>query len=118
MIAGFLGFMVTKCLNGFVPSMAIFYNFIDPFFIGLYLSAIFAVVGSLGTKPSAEEASVLKEMHVIPEAEKSLVDYKRTFNYANALIVVGAVVIVVLIAAWAIPYNDFIASAASAAPTP
>jgi sodium/pantothenate symporter len=116
MIAGFFGFMITKCLNGFVPSMAIFYNFIDPFFIGLYLSAIFAVVGSLGSTPSAEEASVLKEMHVIPEGEKSLSDYKRTFSYANALIVVGAIVIIVLIAAWAIPYNEFIASSASAAP--
>ena len=117
MIAGFLGFIITKCLNGFVPSMAIFYNFIDPFFIGLYASVIFAILGSLSTKPSAEEVRVLADMHVIPESEKSLFEYQRTFNYANALIIVGLVVIVFLIAAWAIPYNDFL-SAQTAAVTP
>ena len=119
MIAGFFGFIITKCLNGFGPSLAIWYNFIDPFFIGLYLSAIFAVLGSLSSKPSAEEVKVLTEMHVIPEEEKSLADYNKTFNYANALIVVGLAVTIILIAVWAIPYNDFLATqAAVIAPAP
>jgi sodium/pantothenate symporter len=116
MIAGFLGFMVTKCLNGFVPSMAIFYNFLDPFFIGLYLSLIFAILGSLGSKPSPEEAKVLAEMHVIPEGEKSLLDYKRTFAYANFLMVAGLAIIIILIVVWALPYNEFLATQAAAAP--
>jgi sodium/pantothenate symporter len=114
MIAGFLGFIVTKCLNGF-GVLPVFYNFIDPFFIGLYASLVFAVIGSAVSKPSTEEVRVLTEMHVLPDSEKSLADYKRTFAYANVLIVVGVVVAVILIAVWALPYNDWLATQAAAA---
>jgi sodium/pantothenate symporter len=115
MWAGFLGFIVTKCLQGF-GIWKVFYNFTDPFFIGLYLSAIFAILGSLSSKPSDEEVKVLGEMHVIPEAEKPIGEYKRTFAYANALIVIGILVTVGLIVWWAIPYNEIMAAKAVVAP--
>ncbi|MDR0355452.1 MAG: sodium:solute symporter family protein [Deltaproteobacteria bacterium] len=115
MAAGFLGFIVTKCLAGF-GVVSIFKNFLDPFFIGLYLSAIFAVLGSMGNSPSKEEASVLEKIHTIPPSILSMAEYKRTFTYANMLIALGLVVIVLLIAFWAVPYNNFLAAAASVAP--
>jgi sodium/pantothenate symporter len=115
MIAGFLGFTVTKTLNG-TGALAIWYNFIDPFFIGLYLSVIFTFIGSATTRPSAEERRVLAEMHVLPESEKPIAEYKKTFAYANVLVVMGIVIIVALLAIWALPYNEHLAAQAAGPP--
>ena len=115
MIAGFFGFIITKCLNGF-GILPVFYNFIDPFFIGLYASVLFTIIGSAMTTPSSEEKRVLTEMHVIPPSELPIAEYKKTFAYANTLIVVGALVIVTLILIWARPYNKWLEAHAADIP--
>jgi sodium/pantothenate symporter len=113
MIVGFLGFIITKCLQGFGVT-SIFSNFLDPFFIGLYLSIIAAILGSLGNKPTSVEVALRERMHVIPKEITPMREYRRSFGYANALIVVGLLVIVFLIAFWAVPYNNFMDAAAAA----
>ncbi|MDR1296304.1 MAG: sodium:solute symporter family protein [Deltaproteobacteria bacterium] len=113
MVAGFLGFIITKWLHA-SGIWKVFSNFTDPFFIGLYLSIIFAFLGSMGHKPSKQEADILAEMHVIPAEVTVMTEYKRTFAYANVLIVLGLAIIVGLIVFWALPYNEFMANAAAA----
>ena len=108
MIAGAVGFFATKAFNGF-KIWPIFYNFLDPFLIGLYLSLIFAVLGSLGRGPEAEVEQLRQQMHIIPKEELKLAEYKRTFAYANVLIVVGVLVTLFLIVFWAIPFNSRLA---------
>jgi sodium/pantothenate symporter len=108
MCAGFIGFFVTKAFNGF-KIWPIFYNFLDPFLIGLYLSLIFAVLGSLGQTPTSEEAAVREQMQIIPKDERKRSEYRRSISYANALIVVGVLVTVFLLYFWVTPYHNFLA---------
>lgn len=110
MIAGFLGFIIPKCLVGFgvAPFSSILVNFLDPFFIGLYLSLIFAIVGSKLHPISKEEAEYHEQLMVLPESEKVVADYKRDKVYGYVLIVAGIATTLVLLFGWALPYNGLI----------
>lgn len=110
MIAGFLGFIITKCLVGYVGGVfsKLFINFIDPFFVGIYLSLLFAVIGSKLHPVSSEEVSYRKKLLILPEQERVITEYKRDYLYGYILIAVGVVTIVFLLFGWALPYNGFI----------
>lgn len=110
MIAGFLGFIVPKCLVGFgvAPFNRILINFLDPFFIGLYLSLIFAVIGSKVHPVSAAETEYRDRLMVLPEAEQSAPEYKRDKVYGCVLIAAGIAVALFLLFGWALPYNGLI----------
>ena len=112
MIAGFSGFMAAKLIHstGLWP---VFKNLLDPFFIGLYASFLFAWLGSRGREPSWAEMSILARMRRIPPAERKESEYRKTLAYANVLIVTGVAVIALLIAFWALPYNEIMSAAAS-----
>jgi len=106
MIAGFVGFVVTKftATNGYVPAISgHFNNWLDPLLIGIYVSLLFAIIGTKFSSKTPEEDAMQAQMHVIPKSLLSRKEYKRTFMYANLLIVFGVVVTVVLIACWAVP---------------
>ena len=110
MIAGFLGFIVPKVLVGFeiAPFCSIFKNFLDPFFIGIYLSLLFAVIGSRRHPVSEAEESYRKELMVVPEAEKNPADYKRDRVYGYILIAAGILTSLFLLFGWALPYNGLL----------
>ena len=110
MIAGFLGFIIPKSLVGFgiQPFAGIFVNFLDPFFVGVGLSLIFAVVGSKLYPAKKEESEYRENLLILPEAEKVASDYKRDKIYGYLLIAVGIVVTLVLLFGWALPYNGLI----------
>lgn len=110
MVAGFVGFMAPKCLVGFgvQPFASLFVNFLDPFFIGLYLSLIFAVVGSRLHPVGKEEAECRKSLLVLPESEKSAAEYKRDRWYGYLLIAVGVATTCFLLFGWALPYNGLL----------
>ena len=110
MIAGFLGFMVTKCLVGFGigPAASIFVNFLDPFFIGLLLSIFFAVLGSKLHPVSEEEKEYRKQLLILPDSEKVKADYKRDRLYGYLLIIVGILTTCFLLFGWALPYNGIL----------
>ena len=112
MIAGFSGFMAAKLIHstGLWP---VFKNLLDPFFIGLYASFLFAWLGSRGREPSWAEMSILARMRRIPPAERKESEYRKTLAYANVLIVTGVAVMALLIAFWALPYNEIMSAAAS-----
>ncbi len=110
MIAGFLGFMIPKCLVGFgiQPFAGILINFLDPFFIGLYLSLIFAVIGSKLQPAAKEEIEYRKQLLILPETEKVASEYKRDRLYGYVLIVVGILTTIFLLFGWALPYNGLL----------
>jgi sodium/pantothenate symporter len=106
MAAGFVGFLVAK-------SMAVFggvslQNWLDPFFIGLYLSIIFAVIGTKTSVLTQEEIDYREKMHILPESEMLPADYRRDRVYGNVMVVVGLCVTVFLLFGWALPYNGII----------
>lgn len=110
MIAGFLGFIIPKCLVGFgvAPFNSILVNFLDPFFIGLYLSLIFAIIGSKLHPVSKEETEYRDHLLVLPDSEKVAADYKRDKVYGYVLIAAGILTTLVLLFGWALPYNGLI----------
>ena len=110
MTAGFLGFIISKCLVGFgvAPFNAIFINFLDPFFIGLYLSLIFAVVGSKVSPVTAEESAYRDSLLVLPKEERVAREYQIDRRYGWLLIVMGVLTTLFLLFTWALPYNGLI----------
>lgn len=110
MLAGFLGFMIPKCLVGFgvKPFVGIFVNFLDPFFIGIYLSLFFAVLGSKLHPAETEEIKYREKLMELPEKEKAPSDYKRDRLYGYILIAAGILTTLFLLFGWALPYNGII----------
>lgn len=108
MTAGFSGFIVTKCLVGFgiEPAASLFVNFLDPFFIGLFLSIIFAVIGSRLYPVGEDERKYRENLLILPESERVAAEYKRDRCYGVVLIITGILTTCFLLFGWALPYNS------------
>ena len=108
MIAGFVGFLGVKILTGMGIGTEIFINFLDPFFIGLALSLLFAVIGSKLHPVTETEIKYRNNLMKLPKEEASHKEYRRDRMYGNVLIVSGIAVTLVLLFGWALPYNGWI----------
>ncbi|NLH02300.1 MAG: sodium:solute symporter family protein [Clostridiales bacterium] len=109
MIAGFLGFIVSKSLvsAGVSPFSSILINFFDPFFIGLYLSLLFAIIGSKKYPITEAEKRYHEKLMILPSSERNLADYKRDRVYGYILVAAGILTTLFLLFGWALPYNGF-----------
>jgi sodium/pantothenate symporter len=107
MLTGFVGFLVTKLLYGF-GIVTIFYNFLDPFFIGIYFSLAFAIFGSMGQKRSELEVQFFDKMHITPKKELDVREIRRTKAYCWIAVAGGVAISLFLILYWAAPYNNWI----------
>ncbi len=103
MIAGFLGFVITKSYNE-ISGNNIFVNITDPFIIGIVLSYIAVLIGNKMSAKTEAEINFLTNMHVIPEEEKDEKLYRGTINFGNILIFSGICISLILIVFWAFPY--------------
>ncbi|HWQ80459.1 MAG TPA: sodium:solute symporter family protein [Anaerovoracaceae bacterium] len=106
MVAGLVGFLGAK-------SAAVFggvslQNWLDPFFIGLYLSIIFAIIGTKTSTLTKEEIAYREQLHILPASESLAPDYKRDRVYGNVMIVAGVFIFAFLLFGWALPYNGMI----------
>lgn len=110
MVAGFFGFIISKCLVGFhvAPFDRILNNFLNPFFVGIYLSILFAVLGSKKYPRSAKEGEYHKQLMVVPRAERVKEDYRRDRVYGYIMVIAGIVTTCILLLGWALPYNGLI----------
>lgn len=110
MIAGFAGYMVTKCLVGFQvgSSALIFKNFLDSFFIGLYFSLLLAVIGSHLHPVTEAEKEYRSQLMILSEKEKTVKEYRIDKVYGYLLIAAGVAVTLFLLFGWALPYNGMI----------
>ncbi|MDR2487225.1 MAG: sodium:solute symporter family protein [Clostridiales Family XIII bacterium] len=107
MLAGFLGFLVTKVLFE-LGIVTVFHNFLDPFFVGIYLSVLFAILGSMGQKKSETEELFYEKMHITPQSELVPSEVKRTKLYCWVAVVGGVVITAFLIIYWVAPYNGWL----------
>lgn len=110
MIAGFFGFIIPKCLVGFkvAPFHTFFINFLDPFFIGLYASLLFAILGSILHPVKKEEAEYRSKLLILPKSEQVSKEYRRDRVYGYLLMIFGAATTLFLLFGWALPYNGLI----------
>lgn len=107
MLAGFAGYIISKGLVGFHigPFEQILKNFMDPFFVGIYLSILFAVIGSIRHPKSKAEEAYHKKLMVVPPEERKRSDYKRDRVYGYLMILAGVATACLLLFGWALPYN-------------
>lgn len=79
MISGFLGFVIPKCLVelSIGPFAYVFVSFLNPFFIGIYLSLFFALIGTKLHQAGVEEMEYHEKLMILPEKEKVASEYKR-----------------------------------------
>lgn len=110
MLSGFLGFIIPKCLVGFgiAPFTKILVNFLDPFFLGIYFSLLFAVIGTKLHPAEAKEKEYREKLLILPEKEKVASEYKRDRLYGYVLIAAGVVTTLVLLFGWALPYHGIL----------
>lgn len=106
MLGGFFGYLISKCLKEFLDIP--FDNIFDPFFIGVFISVVFGIIGSYGQIKTDEEISFQNNLHITPKSEVVVKDYKIDRIYANVLIIAGVLISVLLIKYWALPYNEAI----------
>ena len=105
MVVGFFGFLIPRTINA-LAGVSYFKNFTDPFIIGIILSYIAVLIGNKLSSRTSEEIKFLEDMHVMPEEEKDIKLYKRTFIYGKVLIVGGVIISTVLIIFWVLPYMN------------
>ncbi len=104
MLFGFLGCGGMKIYSSVAElSLPVF---LDPFFIGIAANIIGLIVGTLLTKVTDKEKAQREALFVIPESEKDIVEIKKTKKTVLASVALGAVVTVVLLVFWVIPYTS------------
>ena len=114
MYAGFFGFIIPKCLKeflgntGVVPFFTVFKNLLDPFFIGVIFSILFAVIGTKLEAKSREEIAFHDNILILPQSERVHKDYARDKMYGVMLIAAGVLVTTLLLVFWALPYNGYL----------
>ena len=108
MIAGFTAFLGAKILVAFGIGTNVLINFLDPFFIGLLFSLLFAVIGTKLHPATETEIKYRENLMKLPKEEASRKEYRRDRVYGNILIVTGIAVTLFLLFGWALPYNGWI----------
>lgn len=101
MVGGFFGYLISKCLVEIfnIPLK----NFYEPFFIAIFISILFAIIGSKNQKISQNESEFLAKIHQIPNL--CIKDYKIDRFYAHILMLSGVILTTMLLIYWALPYN-------------
>lgn len=107
MIAGFLGYILPKLLaeTHFAHLNHVLTNFLDPFFIGLYLSLLFAILGSHLHPAAKEEFHYREKLLVLPLSEADPKEYRRDRVYGYLMMAFGIGTTLFLLFGWALPYN-------------
>ena len=104
MLLGFVGSIVTRTFTlttGTTLPVAL-----DPFWVGIYLSVIGIVAGSLLTKVTTEEVAARNKLFVVPEVEKDPVEMKKTSRMGLVMILTGVGLCLFLVIFYAYPYTQ------------
>lgn len=102
MLVGFIVSAVMKiytAMNGI--SLPIYF---DPFFIGIIASILTLVIVSACTKVTEKEKEERALLFIIPEEEKDVKEVKKTKRMLMITLPLGALVTVVLLVLWVLPY--------------
>lgn len=102
MLLGFLGGVIMKTVSSLAKVTLPIY--LDPFFVGIAMSVIGVVVGSMVKKPTQEEVEQHALLHVRPDAERDPVESKKTHSLAYLYIGFGVLLGLIFVFAYAIPY--------------
>ncbi len=107
MLLGFIGCGGMKIISSvFALNLPVY---LDPFFIGIVANLLGLIVGSLATQVSEEEKAERTALLILPDSEKDPVEIKKTKRTVLASVLLGAVITVILLIFWVIPYVNNLA---------
>ena len=102
MLFGFIGcFALRLCAWLFNITLPVY---LDPSVIGIVCNIIAMVIGSALTQVSDKEKEERERLFVIPEEENKPEAVRGTLKWAKASYLVGAVVFILMMILWVIPY--------------
>lgn len=102
MLVGFVVSATMKIIVGIYSlSLPIYF---DPFFIGMAAGIIALVIGSALTKVTPEEQKEREKLFIIPESEKDPQEVKKTKRLLVFSIPFGALITIILMVLWVVPY--------------
>lgn len=78
---------------------------LDPVIIGIMLNVICIVIGSALTQVTEEEKLAREKLFIVPQSEKNPSEVRRTIKFMKFTPWLGAIVIIVLLLVWVIPYS-------------
>ena len=101
MLLGFVSCFTAKlCVQLFGLDLPVF---LDPFIIGLVVCIAGLVVGSLCTKPTADQVAFHDNIHIIPPEETCPCDVVKTRRTGLAVICFGVLVATFFVVGYAVP---------------
>lgn len=99
------GFLVSSIMKIVVSAKGILLPiYFDPFFVGIAVSILTLVFGSMFTKVTDREKEEREKLFVIPESEKDLKEVKKTKLFLFLTIPLGAIITIAMLLLWVIPY--------------
>ena len=101
MLSGFMGCFILKLYSNFAG--VILPAILDPVIIGIVVSIIGIIIGSLLTKVSEEEKNERKKLLIIPEEEKDPKEMEKTLKFMKGAPFLGMLISITLILVWVVP---------------
>ncbi len=101
MLAGFIACFSVKLYTSLTG--AALPVFLDPTVVGIVVNIIALVTGSMMTSVTEEEKNARKQLFLIPEEEKDVIEVRKTRTYLKLTVLLGIVVAGVLLSVWACP---------------
>ena len=102
MLSGFLVSAVMKIYTSVKGILLPIY--FDPFFVGLAVSILALIIGSLLTKVTEEERQERAKLFILPEGESDQKEIKKTKLFVLLTCVLGIIITLVMLFLWVIPY--------------
>lgn len=99
------GFLVSSIMKIYISIKGIMLPiYFDPFFVGIAVSILTLVLGSMFTKVTTKEQEERKKLFVLPEGEDDPVEIKKTKRFVALTIPLGVVITLTMLFLWVIPY--------------
>ena len=104
------GFIVSATMKIYVSIKSILLPiYFDPFFVGIAVSILTLIIGSLCTKVTPKEKEEREKLFVIPEGENNPKEIKKTKFMIGLTIPLGIIITILLLVLWVIPYLNGLA---------
>ena len=104
------GFIVSTTMKIYVSIKSILLPiYFDPFFVGIAVSILTLIIGSLCTKVTPKEKEEREKLFVIPEGENNPKEIKKTKFMIGLTIPLGIIITILLLVLWVIPYLNGLA---------
>ncbi len=100
-----LGFVVSAIMKIYVSIKGVTLPiYFDPFFVGIAVSLIALILGSMFTRVTEKEVEEREKLFILPDGEDNPAEIKKTKIMVGLTIPLGIIITILLLVLWVIPY--------------